>query len=143
MDRTRLKDTLRRHEGVARTPYMDTEGKMTVGVGRNLTDRGLADDEIEYLFDNDIEIALAIARRIIPRFDGLSALRQEAFVNMAFNLGEPRLARFTKMREAAAEDDWPRVGAEALDSRWAEQVGRRAREIAYILEHDEVPDDLD
>ena len=43
------RDLVQRHEGRRQFPYYDTRGKLTVAVGRNLTDRGLADDEIEFL----------------------------------------------------------------------------------------------
>ena len=54
MDKQRLIEQLRLHEGVEHKPYVDTVGKTTIGVGRNLDDVGLTDDEIDYLLDNDI-----------------------------------------------------------------------------------------
>lgn len=38
-----------------------------------------------------------------------------------------------QMRAAIAAEDWDRAAAEALDSRWATQTGRRASHIAQIL----------
>ena len=58
MDRNRLIDQLRIHEGVEKTVYNDSEGIPTIGVGRNLRDRGLSDDEIDYLLSNDIDIVV-------------------------------------------------------------------------------------
>src|SRR5438045_2840681 len=34
--------------------YQDTRGKITGGVGRNLTDRGFNDDEIDLMLQNDV-----------------------------------------------------------------------------------------
>ena len=34
-------DQLRRDEGVRFKPYQDTVGKWTIGVGRNLSDKGI------------------------------------------------------------------------------------------------------
>ena len=48
---------VRKHEGVSVYPYADTVGKITIGVGRNLSDRGLEADEIEALFATDCTIA--------------------------------------------------------------------------------------
>ena len=42
------------------TPYMDSVGKCTIGVGRNLTDRGLSVDEVELLFEIDFKLAMHI-----------------------------------------------------------------------------------
>jgi len=52
---------------------------------------------------------------------------------MAFNLGGPRLAGFTRLRAAVRRGDWQAAAAEALDSRWATQTGHRATEIAAML----------
>ena len=52
MDKEKLIEQLRLHEGVEHMPYKDTVGKLTIGVGRNLDDRGLSDDEIDYILSN-------------------------------------------------------------------------------------------
>ena len=49
MDRQRLFAQLRLHEGVERKPYQCTAGYLTIGVGRNIEERGLSDDEIDSL----------------------------------------------------------------------------------------------
>ncbi|MEC8642766.1 MAG: hypothetical protein VXZ67_07640 [Pseudomonadota bacterium] len=59
--------------------------------------------------------------------------RRHALVSMAFNLGGPRLAGFTRLRAAVRRSDWDEAAAEALDSRWAAQTGRRANDIAAML----------
>ncbi len=55
---SRLIEILRRHEGVKNTLYKCTSDKWTIGVGRNLEDVGLSDDEIDFLLQNDIERAI-------------------------------------------------------------------------------------
>ena len=59
--------------------------------------------------------------------------RQLALMSMAFNLGAPRLGGFRRMRAAIQSGDWHQAAREALDSRWASQVGTRAGEIADML----------
>ena len=49
-----IKDLIH-HEGKENFVYKDTMGIETIGVGRNLKDVGLSDDEIEYLLNNDID----------------------------------------------------------------------------------------
>jgi lysozyme len=44
-----------------------------------------------------------------------------------------RLVGFTRLRAAVRRGDWDEAAAEALDSRWAAQTGRRAIEIATML----------
>jgi lysozyme len=91
------RDLVERHEGRRQFPYLDTRGKTTIGIGLNLSDRGLADDEIEYLFANDLGIALSICCGSIS---GFSPARQAALISMAFNLGRPRLTGFRRLRVA-------------------------------------------
>ena len=92
---------LTRHEGRRAFPYLDTAGRLTIGVGRNLTDRGLAGDEIDYLLATDIALARSICGdQFGAAFAGASKARRHALVSMAFNLGGPRLAGFTRLRGA-------------------------------------------
>ena len=133
MNRAKLVAELRRDEGVKAKPYRDTEGILTIGVGRNLEDVGLSDDEMDYLLTNDINRALRWCQRQDwwPMVD--TDARQRAIVNMVFNLGPTRFIGFRKMLEAIRRGDWPAAADEALDSKWADQVGSRAHRIAAML----------
>jgi len=44
----------------------------------------------------------------------------------------PRLLTFQKMLGALASAEYDRAAAEALDSKWAFQIGHRANEIAEM-----------
>lgn len=138
---------IRVHEGVRETPYLCSAGKWTIGVGRNLEDRGLTLEEmlfifkrqpldresIEHLFTNDLRVARDELLKNFPVFEHLSENRQGALVNMCLNLGWPRLSKFKKMFAALEAGEWGRAAAEALDSLWARQVGNRAVELARII----------
>jgi len=124
---------IRQHEGVSALPYEDSVGKITIGIGRNLTDRGLSVDEVEMLFANDMKIAAEILDIWCHDWRDFSATRQAALLSMAFNLGAPRLSQFIKLRAALAVRDFTTASAEALDSKWAKQVGHRAQHIADLL----------
>lgn len=125
---------LTRHEGRRTHPYVDTAGKLTIGVGRNLTDRGLSGGEIDLLLANDIVMARAACRRLYgDAFDTAAPARRQALISMAFNLGQTRLAGFSKLRAAVRRCDWDLAAREALDSRWASQTGHRAAEVAAML----------
>ena len=80
-------------------------GRLTIAVGRNLTDRGLADDEIDYLFANNLVFALQICQDLYPSFASFTPARPAALISMAFNLGKPRLAGFRRMRGAIHRDN--------------------------------------
>lgn len=128
-----MKSELRRDEAVRLKPYRDTVGKLTIGVGRNLDDVGITADEADYLLGNDIGRAVVDLDRAVPWWRGMSDARQRALVNMAFNLGLPRLMGFKAMLAALQAGDYPGAAREAIDSRWARQVGARAQRIAMMF----------
>src|SRR5581483_11317979 len=109
--------------------YMDSLGVPSIGIGRNLRDVGLRPDEIDYLFENDLTAAEAVARGLVPSFDHLSDNRKAVLLNLAFNLGN-RLAEFVKFRKAVQEENFDVAASELLSSRWSIQVGVRATRLA-------------
>lgn len=129
----RLKSRLSIDEGNKAKPYTDTVGKLTIGVGRNLTDRGLSPDEVNYLLANDIVIATSDAKKLVPVFDSLDDVRQEVLVNMSFNLGIDRLRGFKRFLAAVNAKDFAKASVEMLDSLWAKQVGARANRLSKAM----------
>lgn len=127
---------VRRHEGVATHPYTDTSGKITIGVGRNLSDRGLEIHEIDLLFATDCQLVEVILSAWWPQWREAPVGVQIALFSMAFNLGLPRLSSFKKMHSALTGGDFSAAAAESLDSKWAAQVGRRATDIAQLISGD-------
>lgn len=128
-----LKRDLIRDEDLRQKPYRCTSGKLTIGVGRNLDDVGLSNDEALLLLDNDVRACMADLDRSLSWWRQLSDGRQRALLNMCFNLGWPRLSGFKKMLAALERGDFENASREALNSRWARQVGQRANRIADLL----------
>jgi lysozyme len=137
MDRQRLCQQLRLHEGVEHKPYKCTAGYLTIGVGRNIEERGLSDDEIDFLLDNDVQIVVDELGRTYDWFFDLSEVRQRVIADMVFNLGLPRFSQFKNMIAAIEAEDYVQASNEMMDSRWAEQVGLRASRLAEMMETDE------
>ncbi len=133
MNLDRLKARLSLDEARRKKPYRCSAGKLTIGVGRNLEDRGLLDDEIDLLLSNDIRDAIGDCRRLVRSFDQLSDVRQEVLVNMMFNLGYARLSGFKKFLDALSRSDWTEAANQMLDSKWADQVGNRADRLAKAM----------
>lgn len=133
MNRSRLSKQLEMDEGRRRRLYKDSVGKLTIGVGRNIEDRGLRDDEIDLMLSNDIDEAIGIARALIPTFDKLDDVRQEVVTNMALNLGMNRLGGFKQFIGALLRFDFQRATTEMMDSKWYEQVGDRGKRLAYAM----------
>lgn len=128
-----LRDDLIRHEGLRLFPYRDSEGLLTIGVGRNIEERGISREEALYLLDNDIKAHSAELGERFPVVRALDQARYEVLVNMAFNLGVPRLASFLKMWAAIEAGDYACAAREMLDSKWALQVGNRAIELSNVM----------
>jgi len=133
MDRGMLKTELVRDEGMRLKPYTDTVGKVTIGVGRNLDDVGISETEALDMLDADIDRSIEDLERNLPWLFERPEPVQRALVNMCFNLGWPRLSGFRKMLAALEAGDYDTAAAEALDSRWARQVGARAERIAALF----------
>ena len=133
INQARLESTLARHEGIRKFPYLDSEGILTIGVGRNLESRGLSQEEIFVLLANDIAIAKGECLNNVRGFRQLNGPRQEVIVNMVFNLGWPRFRSFRLLRHFLYVQDYDRAADEMLDSKWARQVGKRAEELARVM----------
>ena len=126
-----IKD-LKRDEGFRSKPYKDTVGKLTIGYGRNLDDVGISKREALELLRYDVFVA---NRELLsfPWYDGLTSCRKRALLNMMYNLGFTRFNKFKKMIKAFKVGDYPLAADEALDSKWATQVGARAERIANLI----------
>ena len=132
-----LRDQLRFHEGVRLFPYEDTVGKITIGVGRNLDDRGLSVDEVNFLLDNDISLCESELDSLHPEWRTLTEPRRHVLIDMMFNLGRSRLLNFRKFWAALKAGDYGVAADEMLDSKWAEQVGERAQTLAKMMRNNE------
>jgi lysozyme len=130
MNEKDLIEQLTRHEGCELMPYRDTEGLLTIGIGRCIDRIGISREEAEHLLKNDLmRVKMEIHERA-PWIHNLDDVRRNAFLNMAFNLGTNGLLKFQKALSHAREARWDECASEMLDSKWARQVGNRAKELA-------------
>ena len=157
-DRDELVKMIAFHEGIVLTVYQDHLGIDTVGIGRNLEDRGITDGELlfinktmedvyekglteeeaYYLCMNDIAIVekeLLANKSIVNQ---LTDVRQMILVDMAFNMGVPRLMQFKNMWMAIEKVNYPLACLEMLDSKWANQVGNRAVRLSEAMKTGEL-----
>ena len=132
MDRQLLKSQLERHEGLRLRVYKDSVGVNTIGYGRNLDDVGISRLEADLMLAADIE---RVERDLdtVDEYVALDRIRQTVIANMCFNLGFHGLLNFKRMWKAIGKQDYDKAAKEMLSSKWAEQVGRRAIELAKIM----------
>lgn len=146
IDRNVLRQALVQAEGRRLRPYLDccgkywrdctcgAQGKLTIGVGRNLDDEGISVVESDVLLDNDIDRVLQQCGAAFSWFDALDGVRQAVLANMAFNLGIGGLESFTHMLAAVAAGDYTGAAQQMRQSKWATQVGARAAMLAAHME---------
>ena len=126
----KLANDLRRDEGVRAKPYKDSLGILTIGVGRNLDHVGLSDSEIDFLLANDIKRVMADLDRELPWWRNLSESRQTALANLGFNMGIKKLLQFKQTLLYLQNAHYDQAATELLASKYATQVGPRAKRIA-------------
>jgi lysozyme len=115
-------------------PYRCPAGKLSIGYGRNIQDIGLSRVEAEFLLDNDIDSIERSLTSHLPWFAALDDVRKGALINMGF-MGIISLLGFKKMLSALERGDYATAAREALDSKWATDVGpRRSGDVARMLE---------
>jgi len=132
--RSDLLTQLYRHEGYRQHPYLCSAGKLTIGIGRNLNDVGISEQEAKTMLAHDVEHAWEDLQKADPIVLVLSHIRQDVLINMVFNMGINKVNGFKRMWAAIGDGDFSLAAVEMLDSKWARQVGARATELAVQME---------
>jgi lysozyme len=131
---TCIADQLRRDEGTRLRLYQDTVGKWTIGVGRNLSDVGISQDESDLMLANDIKAAIASLESAFPWITVLDDVRLGAVLNMTFNMGIGGVAEFKDFLGKLQSGDYAGAAQAMLHSEWATQVGARAQRLSIQIE---------
>ena len=147
MDKQKLINLISDHEGVKLKVYDDATGQElkagdilighpTIGIGRNVAKDGLgiSQEEAEFMLMNDIDRV----KEEIKNFpiEHLNEVRTAIIIDMAFNMGITRFnpAIWKKTFQAIVNEDWQKATEEMLDSKWAVQVGDRAKRLSKRME---------
>ena len=157
-NREHLINKLIEHEGLVLEVYQDSLGIDTIGIGRNLEDRGISQEELDYLdipnmevvYEhgitekdarylalNDIKIVEEELCKAHPCVEELDEVRQLILIDMAFNMGVPRLCKFKNMWNAIHNQNYEAASLEMMDSKWARQVGQRAKGLSEAMKSGE------
>ena len=146
-----ITDQLIRHEGLRLKPYHCPAGRLTIGVGRNLEDKGITEKEAVMLLENDVQECITDLKDIFQddpdtiddpdtaadkenRFALLPESVQRVLVDMRFNLGYQGFRAFKKMIKAVKQQDFHTAALEMKDSRWYHQVGARAKRLTEMMQ---------
>ncbi len=132
-----LKKQLRRDEGVVKHAYRDHLGYLTIGAGFLIDERrggAMPDAVIDFWLDYEIDQRRNALKAILPFFNALDEVRQDALVNMAYQMGVNGLLGFKRTLHYLQRGDYELAAKEALDSNWAKQTPERAARIAKQIE---------
>lgn len=133
LTKNELEYALVRDEGLVKLAYEDTVGKITIGVGRNLDDLGITNEEAMYLLRNDIErVKMEVADRC-EWVEKLDATRRNVIYNMVFNMGISRFLGFKKTIALIEAGDYLGASVEMKDSKWCGQVGNRCSRLSETM----------
>ncbi|MDR1451219.1 MAG: glycoside hydrolase family protein [Helicobacteraceae bacterium] len=121
----KCKEQIKCHEGLRIKAYKDTLGFWTIGYGHLLGKTNhpkiemITRTEAETLFEGDFAAAEQDAESLLFCFDELSAPRQAATINMAFNLGFNGLKSFAQTISHIEGGRYGKAADAMLASKWA------------------------
>lgn len=136
MNRERLLDEIKEHEGFVEHVYKDSLGYDTIGYGF-LVDKGKGGEiplpVAEYWLNFKVNQIMERLRRELPWFAAAPDHVQRALVNMSYQMGVSGVLKFRNMLAHLEAGQWVEAGDEALDSRWARQTPNRAAKVVQIM----------
>ena len=140
MNLTKLMELLKKHEGFSATAYRDTKGILTIGYGRNLEAMTVTQEQAGMWLAEDSANAIKQAMKF-PEFAHCDThARQNVFVELIYNIGAGKVAKFKKMLAAITAHDWNKAADELYDSKWRIDVGpTRSGTLISMLRTGEFP----
>jgi len=134
-----IKQEIIKHEGKRNKIYLDHLGNATFGVGHLVLPTDDLQEGVEYddekimeFFEQDFKQATTDAETFI-KSENIDSRAFGCVLNMAFQLGLPRLLKFKNFQYHLNKCDYQSASDEMLDSLWAKQTPNRANELADIM----------
>lgn len=153
MNLERLQAQLAIEEGRPAKTYLDTKGILTGGIGHNLIahpepgfDRvGIVvnDAVCARWFRADIQESIDALDRRLPWWRQHDDVRQNALLNLCFNMGLGTLLTFKNTLSAFSARDYGRAADGVLNSQYARDVGpHRSGRVAGMIRTGQWPHDI-
>ena len=121
-----IKQMLLKHEGMRTFPYKCSEGKLTIGVGKNLEANGITEEEAMYLLDNDIKRVTDNLDKMWPVWRQLPPKAQMVSIDATFQMGITGWMNFRHTRALMEMGCFLEASEEILRSKYAIQTPNRA-----------------
>lgn len=119
-----LKEFTKEMEGLRLMPYRCPAGKLTIGYGHNLEDKGISKEVAEELLDEDLTEASLATSKLIPLNDQIWF---NIATDMVFNMGLTKFKTFMNLIKYINAGSYDNALAEMVNSLWFKQVGRRSK----------------
>ena len=136
MNYEKIAERIRESEGLCFLPYKCPTGHLTIGYGHNL-EHGISKEVAEQMLREDIEQAIKQVKKNFVWWPKLTDARIFVLIDLVFNMGISKLLTFKKMLSALEAGKYETAAKELLNSRYAQQVGHRAKENATMLKFGE------
>lgn len=133
MNHDRLKKLLIKHEGEKFKPYKCTAGKLTIGIGHNLDDKGISKAVSDLLYKEDIAEVIDDLHIIFNNFDELPENIQLVLADMRFQLGGSGFRKFKQLINAVNNYNWVEMINQMRDSSWFKQVPNRVNDLMNMV----------
>lgn len=133
MDLDKVKKRLIQEESMQLFPYKCSANKLTLGVGRNIEDRGISDVTAMQMLEEDIDLCVEELARNVTWWEEAPDGIQEVLIDLCFNMGISRLMLFTKTLGYMGSGEMKKAADELLNSRYATMVPNRAKRNADII----------
>ena len=134
-----LRKEIEADEGCKYETYRCSEGYPTAGIGHLLTEwdeeysepigTAVSEEQVQKWFEKDVQTAINDCQDIFNDFNSLPEDIQHVLINMAFQLGGPRLRKFKLMIAAVEVEDYREMALQMEDSRWFKQTPNRAQRL--------------
>lgn len=128
-----IRNRLVLEEGLELKPYKCTANKTTIGVGRNIEDRGISHETAMQMLDEDIDIMVNELRQNLSWFDKQNDAIKGVLIDLCFNMGISRLLMFVQTLKLIEQGQYAMAADELLDSKYASMLPARSNRNAEIL----------
>ena len=128
-----LLNQIKKHEGFRSSVYQCTEGYDTIGYGFEVKDLEIYEEIAEEIL---IQKIAELESKISKKFEWYHTAPQEAkevVINMCYQLGLSGFSKFKKTIYLLETEQYEEASVEMLDSLWAKQTPRRAKELSEVI----------
>ena len=145
-----LRRQLIQHEGRRQDAYDDAtghtlrrnqilQGNLTIGIGWNLSARGLPRLVIDSLYLLSVQEVIAHLDQALPWWRAQSPVRQRVLIDLGFNLGVAKLLTFHETLDHWRNGEYAAAAGHLRRTPWFQQTKARAVTLTHMLETDTDP----